>query len=443
MRMKKNDIVTGICGSYTYDGHGVVRIQGFPLFVKGLMLEEEAELIVIMVKKTYGYAKIKTLLHQHPQRVEPKCPIAGTCGGCQLQHMSYVHQAMFKKMQVEEVMRRIAQIDVPVEDVLTMRSPYMYRNKAQIPIGTQNHQVVTGFYRIHSNAIIDMERCLIQSARINEVLVIMKAFLKRVPDIEQYRHLLIKHAFHSDELMVVCIVRSKHLAMMEELVHTLTQEVKNVKSILLNVNRRSDNVILGDEEILLYGRDSIVDTIHGLKFHISMKSFYQVNPIQTEVLYQKALEFAQLSGRENVVDLYCGVGTISMFLAQKAKHVCGVEIVAQAIADAKRNASINGIENIDFVCADAAEYAQQIVDHHQQVDVVVVDPPRKGCDRKTLDSIVKMDPKRIVYVSCKVSTLARDLRILCDAGYECKQIQPVDMFPNTYSVECVILIVKK
>ncbi len=443
MRMKKNDIVTGICGSYTYDGHGVVRVQGFPLFVKGLMLKEEAELNVTMVKKTYGYAKIKTLLCRHPQRMEPKCLIAGKCGGCQLQHMSYAHQAMFKKMQVEEAMSRIAQIDVPVEDVAMMPSPYMYRNKAQIPIGTQNHRVVTGFYRIHSNTIIDMDRCLIQSERINEILTVMKSFLKRVPDIEKYRHLLIKHAFHSDELMIVCIVKTKHLDMTEELVHTLTSEVKNVKSILLNVNRRNDNVILGDEEILLYGQNSIVDSIHGLKFHISMKSFYQVNPIQTEVLYQKALEFAQLSGKENVVDLYCGVGTISMFLAQQAKHVCGVEIVAQAIEDAKQNAALNGIENIDFVCADAAEYAQQIVDRRQQVDVVVIDPPRKGCDKKTLDSIVKMRPKRIVYVSCKVSTLARDLRILCDAGYACKKIQPVDMFPNTYGIECVILIVRK
>lgn len=443
MRMKKNEIIVGVCEGYTYDGHGVVKVQGFPLFVKGMMLEEKAELIVTMVKKTYGYAKMKTLLRSHPERVQPKCPIAGRCGGCQLQYMSYRHQAMFKKQQVEETMRRIAHLDIPVEDVLVMKDPYVYRNKAQIPIGVQNNQVVCGFYRIHSNTIIDMDRCWIQSERINEVLTVMKSFFKCVPDITQYRHLLIKHAIYSDELMVVCIVKSKELKMMDELVHRLTHQVANVKSISLNINQRNDNVILGDEEILLYGQKSITDCIHGLKFSISMKSFYQVNPIQTEVLYQTALTYAQLSGNEHVVDLYCGVGTISMFLAKKARHVYGVEIVPQAIEDAKRNALLNGITNIDFICADAATYAKQIVESQANVDVVVVDPPRKGCDAQTLESIVQMNPKRIVYVSCKVSTLARDLRYLDDHGFACNKIQPVDMFPNTYGIESVVLIVRK
>lgn len=441
--MKKNDKIIGICESYTYDGHGVVKVDGFPLFVKGLMIHEEAEIVVTMVKKTYGYGKYLTLLEPSIDRVEPKCPIANRCGGCQLQHMSASHQAQFKKDQVETVMRRIAKIDTPVEDVLTMPDPYYYRNKAQIPVGMQKETVVTGFYRINSNTIIDMDECQIQHQRINEALQVIKKELRKDAHIEVYRHLLIKYAVHSDELMVVFIVRSYDSSQLTPLIQALREQLPQVKSILCNINTRNDNVILGEEEILLYGNPTITDTIHGLAFQISMKSFYQVNPVQTELLYATALEFAQLHGFEEVIDLYCGVGTISMFLANSCKHVTGIEIVESAIENAKENALRNHMDNIDFICADAATYAKQLCDAGTHVDVIVVDPPRKGCDQLALESMVQMNPDRIVYVSCKVSTLARDLRILEDLGYKTTKLQPVDMFPQTYGIECVAQLIRK
>lgn len=440
--MKKNDKVIGCCESYTYDGLGVVKIDGFPLFVKGLMLQEEAEIVVTMVKKTYGYGKCLTIKHPSNDRVTPPCPVANRCGGCQLQHMSASHQAMFKKDQVETVMRRIAKIDTPVEDVLTMKEPFYYRNKAQIPFGISNNKIVSGFYRINSNTIIDMEECKIQHPRINEVLHIVKYALKKEDRIDLFRHLLVKYAISTDEVMVVFIVKNKDAINMQHMVAALTSQMPQIKGIQLNINERNDNVILGDEEILVYGQPFISDHIHGLSFNISMKSFYQVNPVQTEVLYGKVLEFAKLTGTEEVIDLYCGVGTISMFLAGQAKHVTGIEIVPAAIANAKENARRNQMQNIDFICADAATYAKQLSEQKKKIDVVIVDPPRKGCDQVTLESIVKMNPERIVYVSCKVSTQARDLHILHELGYQAIQIQPVDMFPQTYGVECVALLVQ-
>lgn len=441
--MKKNDKVIATCIGYTYDAHGIVKIDGFPLFVKGLMLHEEAEIVVTMVKKSYGYGKYLRLLKKSEERVEPRCPIAKQCGGCQIQHMSHAHQCAFKKAQVEEVMRRIGQIDAPVHDVLSMQEPYYYRNKAQIPVGIKQEQVVCGFYRINSNEIIDMHHCYIQSEQINEVFLCMRELLNTYKNAAMFRHLLIKHAKACDELMLVWILRQDTLPHAKEMVEELIGRFPNLKSILINVNQRTDNVILGDKEILVYGQPYITDHLHDLQFHISMKSFYQVNPTQTEVLYGKALEYAQLSGEEEVLDLYCGVGTISMFLAKQAAHVTGIEIVPQAIEDAKRNAERNHLSNIDFICMDASAYANQVANEQKRVDVVIVDPPRKGCDEVTLTSIVKMQPKRIVYVSCKVSTLARDLKLLKENGYRTIEIQPVDMFAQTYGIENVALIEKE
>lgn len=436
--MKKNDLVRGICTSYTYDAHGVVKIDGYPLFVKGLLLGEEADIIVTMVKKSFGYGRIKHLHVVSEHRVELTCPIAGKCGGCQLQHMSLAHQCTFKKQQVEEVIKRIAKLDTPVEDVLTMEDPYHYRNKAQIPVGCRQDQVVTGFYRINSNDIVDMEHCYIQSERINEVLIHMRTLFKKYQNTEGFRHLLIKHAMHSDEIMLVWIVQDAKIAYKDEMITYMTQQMPQIKSIIINVNKRNDNVILGEEEILVYGEPTITDTIHGLRFRISAKSFYQVNPRQTEVLYGTALSFCELHKQERVLDLYCGVGTISMFLAQQAKHVIGIEIVPAAIEDAKINAQLNQLDNIEFICSDAASYAKQLAEKKEQIDVIVVDPPRKGCDEETLSSMVAMAPKRIVYVSCKASTLARDLAFLQAHGYETKKIQPVDMFCMTHGIECVV-----
>ena len=441
--MKKNDQVHGVCSGYTHDGHGVVKVNGFPLFVKGMLEGEEGDLVVTMAKKTFGYGRLMKRSVTSPQRVTPPCPIAKQCGGCQLQHMSYSEQLRFKKQKVQDVIQRIAHLDVEVQDVLGMQEYTHYRNKGQIPVGMDKGKTVTGFYRINSNSIIDTDTCLIQSERINEVLQEMRRLLQTYNNAKVFRHLLIKHAFSSDEVMVVWIVRSFQIPHEKEMVRELSEALPFVKSIIVNLNQRTDNVILGDKEKLLYGERVIVDSIHDLKFSISSKSFYQVNPTQTEVLYGKALEFAQLTGKETVLDLYCGVGTISMFLAQQARHVTGIEIVPQVIQDARKNAALNGIANIEFVCSDAASYAKKLCEQGVHPDVIVVDPPRKGCDAEAIESMVMMQPKRIVYVSCDPGTLARDLKLLKEKGYHTEIVQPVEMFPFTHHIETCVLLQRK
>lgn len=440
--MKKNDHVIGICSSYTHDGHGVVKIDGFPLFVKGMLINEKAEIIVTMMKKTYGYGRCFKLMEKSKERIHPICPIANQCGGCQLQHMSSKEQAILKLQKVQNVIQRVAHLDIPVNEVLSMNTPFYYRNKGQIPVGVHNGEVACGFYRMNSNDIIDMKSCFIQSERINETLTEIRKLFDIYPIASHIRHLLIKHAFSTDEIMLVLIVHHKDIPQLDSFIKEISSKVPQIKSIILNINKRTDNVILGDKEYVVYGTSSIKDKIHDLNFHISSKSFYQVNPIQTEVLYGKALEFANLNGNETVIDLYCGVGTISMFLAKKAKRVYGIEIVPQAIEDAKANAKLNNLDNIEFICSDAAIFASELSKLNKHIDVVVVDPPRKGCDQTTIDSILKINPERIVYVSCDPATLARDLKLLTNGNYEVKEIQPVDMFPQTFHVETVVLLSK-
>lgn len=442
--MKKNDIVIGVCEGYTYDAHGVVKIDGFPLFVKGLLKNEKAEIIVTMLKKSYGYGRIRNLISISEDRVEPPCPLAKQCGGCQLQHMAKCHQAQFKKEQVENVLRRIAHTDVVVNDVLMMEEPWHYRNKAQIPFQIEGDRVISGFYRIHSNTIIDMNECMIQHPMMNRVLQVVKQRLQMLhtDGVGALRHLLIKYASSSDEVMVVFITADAQALDWKVLVEALCEEVPQVKSILLNINQRDDNVILGDHEILLYGTPYISDRLFDLDFRIAVKSFYQVNVVQTEVLYRTVMDFAQLTGNEVVLDCYCGVGTIALCLARWAKQVIGIEIVPQAIDNAVANAKRNQIENVRFVCADAKDYAKTLSDARQSVDVVVVDPPRKGCDAQVLESIASMGAGRIVYVSCNAATLARDIERLKEYGYHAAKVQPVDMFPQTQHVEVVCLLSK-
>lgn len=441
--MKKNDRIIGECNGYTHDGHGVVKVNGFPLFVKGMCKGETGEIIVTMLKKTYGFGKLWKITKPGAGRVTPPCPIAKQCGGCQLQHLSYEEQLDYKRQKVQDVMNRIAHLDLQVQDVIGMEHPVNYRNKGQIPVGCVNERVMTGFYRINSNDIIDTDTCMIQSERINEVLKVMRRLLAKYKNASCFRHLLIKDAFSTGEVMVVWITRKKEFPHDKEMCAELCKTLSYIKSVIVNVNTRTDNVILGEKEYLLYGDPFITDRIHNLAFRISSKSFYQVNPVQTEKLYGKALEFCELSGNETVIDLYCGVGTISMFLALKAKKVIGVEIVPQAIRDARVNAALNKLDNIEFVCSDAAAYAAALEKKGVHPDVVVVDPPRKGCDELTISSIVKMKPERIVYVSCDPATLARDLKMFGELGYFSEIIQPVDMFPFSFHVENVTLLCRK
>lgn len=440
--MKKNDKFIGKCESYTFEGLGVIKHDNMPVFVKNMILNEVGEIVITKVLKNYAFGRCLNLIEKSENRVEPKCPLSKQCGGCQLQHMSNNEQKAFKKQRVQDCITRIAKLDLQVEDVISMENPYYYRNKGQIPVGVKDDQVCTGFYRIHSNDIIDMNECMIQHESINEILQSTKKLIQTYKNGEYFRHLLIKVGFITKQIMIVFIVNNENVPHLDQMIQELSKN-EHVQSIILNINQRNDNVILGEKEILVYGNKTIQDKLHDLTFNISSKSFYQVNPVQTLKLYDTAVEYAQLTGNETVIDLYCGIGTISQFMAKKAKHVIGIEIVEDAIKDAKINAKNNNINNIEFYCSDAGEFAKKLAAQNYKPDVVSVDPPRKGCDQLTLDSILTMDPKRIVYISCDPSTLARDLKYLSEHNYQVEKVQPVDMFPHSFHVETVASLIKK
>lgn len=441
--MKKNDILIGKCVDYTHEGLGIVKVDGFPYFIKGVIRDESVEFIVTKQNKNYGYGRINTILSPSKNRVEPFCEYYGRCGGCQLQHMNLEEQLFFKKNIVINNMRKIGGITCEVRDVLASDETSYYRNKAQFPISIQNNELSMGFYRMHSNDIIDMETCKVQCQSINAIYHTIRSLFKRISFKNQFRHVLIKYGFESNEAMVVFVCKNKVVPGLDRLVQKLCEAHKEIKSVILNVNKRKDNVILGDEEYVLFNQSYITDSLNDLSFHISSRSFYQVNPKQTIKLYETALSYAQISKDDIVVDLYCGVGTISLFLAKAAKKVIGIEIVEAAIENAKQNAIHNHIDNVEFICSDAGAYANKLLEEKMSVDVVVVDPPRKGCDQATLDSLVCMKPKRIVYVSCNPATLARDLKFLEEKGFETTKIQPCDMFANSYHVESVVQLIRK
>lgn len=481
------------------DGEGIGKAEGVALFVKDAVLGDLVRVKIMKMKKNYGYARLLEVLKPSPYRVEPKCAYHRQCGGCQIQAVDYAQQLKFKENKVRNNLKRIGGFEVLenaqdvseqvgenriiVNPVIGMEEPYFYRNKAQFPIGTDKEaKIVTGFYASRSHNIIPNRKCYL-GVEVNEkILDIVISFMEEygIPAYDEVtgkglvRHVLIRFGFTTKEIMVCLVVNGRKLPY-AEILETRLGEVEGMTSITLNVNAKNTNVILGEEVILLWGQEYITDYIGGIRYQISPLSFYQVNPVQTEKLYGTALEYAGLTGKETVWDLYCGIGTISLFLAQKAKQVYGVEIVAPAIEDARNNARINGIENVEFFVGKAEEVLPEFYekgmrsdkgrtegrkkgaeekglgDREQEgdkvkreemlhPDVIVVDPPRKGCDEKCLETIVKMKPERVVYVSCDSATLARDLKYLCGEGYEVKKVQPVDMFPHTGHVETVVLL---
>ena len=430
----------------THDGSGVAKVEGYPLFIPGALPGEQVEVLVGKTLKNYGFAKLLEVIEPSPQRVEPPCPVFWDCGGCQMQHLSYEGQLIQKQKQVRDVIDRIAKLpNVPVHPVKGMDNPWRYRNKSQIPFGEQNGRIVSGFYKSRTHHIVDTDVCIIQS----EEADLLMATLKRemlILGVDAYnerthkgllRHLIVRKGKATGEIMVVLVTSKRKFPEREAVVEMVKRVVPEVTSIMHNVNSEKTNVIFGNDTSCLYGKSFIIDSIGDIDFEISARSFYQVNPEQTEVLYKQALDYAQLSGGEMVIDAYCGIGTISLFLAKQAKEVYGVEIVPQAIEDAKRNAELNGLDNAHFEAGAAEDVIPNWYEQGKRFDVLVVDPPRKGCDEKLLQTILTYKPKRVVYVSCNPGTLARDLRILEDGGYKTQEIQPVDMFPQSSHVECV------
>ena len=453
MEYRKNDIVTLKIEDCGIDGEGIGKADGFTVFVKDAVIGDTVRAKIMKAKKNYGYGRLEEIITPSPDRVEPKCQFARQCGGCQLQALSYEKQLEFKTSKVRGHLERIGGFtDIPMEKILGMDQPFHYRNKAQFPVGkSKDGRIITGFYAGRTHSIIENRDCALGVTRNKEVLDRVIAHMEKF-HIQPYdentgkglvRHVLIRYGFFTDEMMVCLIINGEKLPGEEALVKSLRQ-IPEAVSVMVNVNKKRNNVILGEKVRLLWGQPYITDKIGEISYQISPLSFFQVNPYQTGRLYGKALEYAQLSGNETVWDLYCGIGTISLFLAQKAKMVRGVEIIPAAIENAKENARLNGFDNTEFFVGKAEEVLpEQFARTGERADVIVVDPPRKGCDETLLSTIIKMQPDRVVYVSCDSATLARDLKYLCERGYELKKVCPVDMFPNTVSVETVVLLSHK
>lgn len=433
-------------------GQGVAKIENFAVFINDAIPGDIGNIKIITVKKNYGVGEFIDITKPSKWRIEAPCHVVDSCGGCQIQKIDYDVQLDIKRKKVTDDMERIAKLDdIKIHETIGMEEPFRYRNKAQFPVQSGEDFVRIGFYKRGTHEIVDTNRCIIQHPITDKIIKVMREYMKNYK-VQPYdekngtgiiRHILTKTSFKTGDLMIVLITNGKKLPHKDELINLILENVEGVKSIIQNINTRKSNVILGKETITLWGEDKIVDYIEDIKFNISPLSFFQVNPIQTEKLYNKALEYADLKGDETVFDLYCGIGSISLFLAKKAKKVYGIEVVKPAIEDAKNNAQVNGIDNAEFYLGKAEEVFPKIYKQGIRADVVVVDPPRKGCDEKVLDTIIKMDPKKVVYVSCNPSTLARDLKYLDENGYKTREIQPVDMFPHTTHVESVTLLTRR
>ena len=434
-------------------GVGIGKYDGFTVFVDGGLINDRIKVRINKSKKNYAVGDIVEIIEESPFRVKRKCSDnLKDCGGCQIQELDYQKQLDIKTNEVKQFISRIGKLeDVVIHDTLGMEEPVRYRNKAQFPIQKVNNNPLIGFYKKKSHDIIPTDKCIIQHEINDKIMKIIKTYINAykvsVYDEKTHtgvlRHLVTKVGFTTNEVMVVLVANGKKLPYLKELASVLEENVPGFKTLVVNVNREKTNVILGRENIVVYGDGKINDYIGELVFEISPLSFFQVNPVQTEVLYNKALEYADLKENDTVFDIYCGIGTISLFLAQKAKKVYGIEIVEDAIKDAKINANLNNLDNVEFYVGKAEEVVPKMYKEGKTANVVVVDPPRKGCDEKVLDTIVSMKPDRVVYVSCNPSTLARDLAYLDERGYKCLEVQPVDMFPHTMHVECCAKIVKK
>ena len=453
MEFRKNDLVTLEIEDCGIDGEGIGKADGFTVFVKDAVIGDTVTAKIIKAKKNYGYGRLMEVLKPSPYRVKPKCEFARQCGGCQLQALTYDQQLVFKTNKVKGHLERIGGFtDIPMEPIIGMDELFHYRNKAQFPVGRNKEgKIVTGFYAGRTHNIIENRDCALGVAENKEVLDRVIAHMEKY-GIEPYneatgkglvRHVLIRYGYFTKEVMVCLILNGNKIPKEEQLVKSLC-EIPGMTSITINVNKKHSNVILGEEIRLLWGQEYITDRIGDISYQISPLSFYQVNPMQTQKLYAKALEYADLHGQETVWDLYCGIGTISLFLAQKAKFVRGVEIVPAAIENAKENVKLNGLENTEFFVGKAEEVLpREYKKNGVYADVIVVDPPRKGCDETLLETMIEMNPERIVYVSCDSATLARDLKYLCERGYELRKVCPVDQFGMTVHVETLVLLSHK
>lgn len=434
-------IIRGVCSDISSEGLGIVKANWMVIFVNGLLLGEEADIEIQYKRAGIFYGVIKKIYKLSKERIKPLCPVATACGGCTFQNVSYKYELEFKKKKVEDALRKIGHINTPVNDVIGMDNPYNYRNKIQVPFGRDNKHVVYGFYKSNTHRIIPIKECQIEDVKAGPILQDI-AYLMESMKIDPYnedarsgviRHVLIRTSHTYDEVMVVLVTNALTFPSKGNFVKELTKRHPEIKTVVQNVNMRDTNVILGDKEEVLFGKGFIKDTLLGVEFHISSKSFFQVNPVQCEKLYDIAIRLANITEKDTVLDAYAGVATIGILCAKKAGHVISVELVKEAVINGKNNAKRNDINNIDIIEADCTDY---LLKNNRHFDVVVLDPPRKGSTPEFLNALIRNKPNRIVYISCEPSTLARDLEIL-SSDYRVEVVQPVDMFPRSFHVETV------
>lgn len=451
-KSKKEIEFTSKCENLAHDGKGCIKYDGHVGFFSNVLPGEEGKFVMTYYNSNQFYGYTKELTKISNDRVEPRCPVYSSCGGCALQHMNYQAQLNFKKTRVEECLRRIGGFsNVKVDDTIGMEEPYFYRNKIQMPVRmTKKGKIISGFYQEKTHEIAAIDKCYIENNDADRILTTIKEVMKKVrvlpydedKRIGVVRHVLIRSSYHFDEIMVVLVCNQDTFPGQKNFVKELVKLEPKITTIIQNINTRATNVILGEKERVLYGKGFIKDTLCGVTFKISAKSFYQVNPLQTEKLYSKAIELAFLTGKERVLDAYCGIGTIGLIASKKAKEVVGVEIVKEAVKDAVNNAKNNNITNARFYEGDAGEFIVKQKEKGVNFDVVIMDPPRKGSDEAFLSTLIKTKPQRIVYVSCDPSTLARDLKFLAST-YDIVSVTPFDMFPQTYHVETIVLLCLK
>lgn len=443
----KNEVYTGTVTDYTHEGMGVIKVDGYPVFIKDVLKDEMIQFKVIKANKNFGFGRNLNILELSNNRVEPPCEYYYQCGGCQIQPLSYSEQLNFKKQTVDRNMNRQAKLDIETFDTVGMEAPHHYRNKSQIPVKRVNGKVQMGFYKPRSHDIVDIKTCYIQKDLHNQVMNKIRPYLDSVSIYDEathkglLRHLVIRSNHDNTEVQVGFITNGRK-NQFQDIIQMLNKEFPEVVSIIQNVNTKKTNVIYGDETIILKGHAYITDELLGKKFKIRAKSFYQVNHSQTEKLYQKAIEAAGLTGTETIMDTYCGIGTIGQCAADYAEKIIGIEVVESAVVDARENAELNGIHHAEYYLGKSEEVMKELVKKGIKPDVVFVDPPRKGCHEAFLDSLVEVQPEKIVYISCNPSTLQRDLKYLNKEGYQVSPVTPVDLFPHTNHTEAVVLLEK-
>ena len=445
--LEKGTIVETKIIDISHEGKGVAKVDGLTVFIDGGTIGDTVKAEITQMKKNFAFGKTLEIIKPSRYRVESNCKTSEDCGGCQLRELDYEKQLKLKTDKVKNDFERIGKLkNVLIHDTIGMNKPVRYRNKAQVPVG-ENH---IGFYKKGSNSIVDTDECVIQSKETEKVIAIIREFMKKY-DVSGYskrtsrgtiRHIVTRMSFKTKDMMVIIVTNTHKLPHKEELIEMIRTQMPNVKSIIQNVNDKKTNLVMGEKNKIIYGHGKIIDYIGELQFKISPNSFFQVNPKQTQLLYEKALKFADLKKDDTVFDIYSGIGSLSLFLSKKAKKVYGVEVVKEAIEDARENAKLNNIKNVEFFEGTAESVLAQFCEEGKFANVVVLDPPRKGCETEVLESIVKLSPDRIVYVSCNPSTLARDLQYLSENGFTVKEAQPVDMFAGSVHVETVVLIEK-